>query len=167
MEIGSYGSNGQYYSPGERPEAEGRAHGWRDVVGLTTGYAAIVATPLFAPEALAAVGARLFPGQVAAQAARAATNSKVANYLLNPANADGAAKAAWFQRALGFTKSNAGALSRQLRFDSRAASLQRTTQWGRVYEQTSTVRGANGAQGQFTTIWQVDSARASAGAPRG
>jgi phosphate/sulfate permease len=45
--VGSYGGDGTYYSPGDRPESEGKAHGVKDVVGLTTGYAGIVVGGLF------------------------------------------------------------------------------------------------------------------------
>lgn len=101
-----------------------------------------------------------------ARAARVMTESKVFNYLLSSATKDGASKAAWFDRALGFTQKNGGDLARQIKFDPRAASLQKTTEYGKTYTQTTQVVGANGKQGAFTSVWQIDKSGKAAGAPR-
>jgi len=94
------------------------------------------------------------------------TESKVFNYLLNPSTKDGASKAAWFDRALGFTQKNGGDLASQIKFDPKAAAFQKTTEYGTTYTQTSRVVGANGRQGSFTSVWQIDANGAAAGKAR-
>ena len=53
-EQGSYGSDGKYYAPGDRPKSEGKVEGVGGVVAITTGYAALAAVAVFAPAALPA-----------------------------------------------------------------------------------------------------------------
>jgi RHS repeat-associated protein len=168
-EQGSYGSDGTYYSPNERPESEGKAHTVGDAARLAVGYGTLVGTELFggpALQALGGAGARWLGSLGATRAARAMTESKITNYLLSYGTKDGAPKAAWFERAMGFTQKNAGDLSKQLKFDPKNATFQRMTEYGPRYQQTSEIVGANGKKGAMTTIWQVDNSGKAAGVAR-
>lgn len=70
--------------------------------------------------------------------------TKLDTYLLNPAHPDGAAKARWFQQALGFTRANAGDLGRQITFDPAKAVETAVNQYGTKYNEVIPIVGANG-----------------------
>ena len=57
----------------------------------------------------------------AALLTRASVVDTLALYLLNPAQPVGGAKAAWFEKALGFTEANSGQLAKQIVFDASKA----------------------------------------------
>jgi hypothetical protein len=93
--------------------------------------------------------------------------SRLAKYLLNPAHEGGGAqKAAWFERALGYTQENLGQLAKQIRFDATKATSQGLTKYGEKFTQVTKVVGANGKEGEITSVWQIDSAGKSVGVPR-
>ncbi|MBB4236292.1 hemagglutinin repeat-containing protein [Rhizobium esperanzae] len=70
--------------------------------------------------------------------------SKLYDYLLNVAHPQNQSKANWFKQALGFDQSNWKSLSSQLYFDVEAATVTKTTEYGRTYEQVIPILGANG-----------------------
>jgi len=74
-------------------------------------------------------------------------------YLLNPEHPKGGQKAAWFERALGYTRENAGDLARQLVFRESDAVQTAITQYGTKFEQMINVVGANGRTVPVKTVW--------------
>ena len=69
---------------------------------------------------------------------------KLDTYLLNPDHSIGAAKAKWFQAALGFTRGNEQQLADQIVFNEAQAVPTTLTQWGQKFNQTISIVGANG-----------------------
>lgn len=70
---------------------------------------------------------------------------KLERYLLNPDHASGgAAKAKWFDQALGFTRENAADLQKQIVFDPAKAVATGVTEYGTKYNQVIPIVGANG-----------------------
>ncbi|GAA4789632.1 hypothetical protein GCM10023231_17050 [Olivibacter ginsenosidimutans] len=65
----------------------------------------------------------------------------------------GASKAAWFEKALGFTKANADQLAKQLVFDASKAVETAVTKYRTQYNQVISVTGANGRVINVTTAW--------------
>jgi hypothetical protein len=96
--------------------------------------------------AIEAGAERLFPGTPQLR-------KKVGDYLLSPTNRDGAPKAKWFKEALGFTRDNMNDLGRQLVFKRSDATPTALTEWGKKYEQTIELKGANGRTIPVLTIW--------------
>jgi hypothetical protein len=69
---------------------------------------------------------------------------KLETYTLNPHHGDGRYKAKWFKQALGFTSSNAVELALQIVFNQKETIPQKLNEYGRVYMQYISIRGANG-----------------------
>lgn len=65
---------------------------------------------------------------------------KLARYLLNADHPLGKEKARWFREALGFTRSNASELARQIVFDGSLAVQTEVTFYGTKFRQTITIR---------------------------
>jgi hypothetical protein len=80
---------------------------------------------------------------------------KLDRYLLNPDHIDGGPKADWFKRALGFTRENAADLAKQLIFDESQAVRRGVNEYGRQFNQTINVTGANGRTIPVTTGWTI------------
>jgi len=78
---------------------------------------------------------------------------KLQRYLLNPEHPIGGAKAQWFDRALGYTRQNAGGLAQQLVFDETKAVQTAVTPYGTKFNQTINVVGANGRTIPVITAW--------------
>lgn len=74
-------------------------------------------------------------------------------YLLNPSHPVGGSKAAWFQKALGFTQNNADELAKQIIFDSSQAVKTGTTEFGTKFNQVIPINGANGKIIDVTFAW--------------
>lgn len=75
---------------------------------------------------------------------QASVDEKLDRYLLNKDHDVGKDKAEWFERALGYNKSNAGDLSRQIQFDPSKAVPTQATEFGQKFNQVIPIRGANG-----------------------
>jgi RHS repeat-associated protein len=72
-------------------------------------------------------------------------HKKLNDYVLNKEHpGDGATKAKWFESALGFTKENMGDLVKQILFDESKAVKTVATEFGQKYNQTISIKGANG-----------------------
>lgn len=78
---------------------------------------------------------------------------KLLRYALNPDHKSGGPKAAWFKQALGFTRQNIDDLARQIVFDEKTAVLKSVTEYGKKYNQTINVIGANSRTISVTTAW--------------
>ncbi len=70
--------------------------------------------------------------------------SKLDGYLLDPLQPQNQSKAVWFQQALGFDRGNWKELASQIKFNESQATLQKTTEYGQIFEQIIPVKGANG-----------------------
>ncbi|MEB0137389.1 hypothetical protein QN362_18830, partial [Actimicrobium sp. CCC2.4] len=70
--------------------------------------------------------------------------NKLEGYLLNPDHPQNQTKANWFQQALGFNRNNWKDLAAQLKFDENTAVLTKANQFGKTFEQTIPITGANG-----------------------
>jgi hypothetical protein len=77
----------------------------------------------------------------------------LARYLLNPNHPVGASKAKWFEQALGYTRSNADDLARQIVFDPTKAVETAVTQHGTKFNQIISIQGANGRIIDVTFAW--------------
>lgn len=86
-------------------------------------------------------------------ATRASVNDKLMRYLLNPNHPVGGSKAAWFEQALGFTRTNMSALANQIRFDPATAVQTAITQFGTKFNQVIPIAGANGRVIDVTFAW--------------
>jgi hypothetical protein len=93
------------------------------------------------------------PDAAALEASAASVNDKLYRYLLNPENARGADKAAWFKGALGFTRENIGDLAKQIVFDPNKAVQTAVTPYGVKYNQIINIVGANGRTIPVLTAW--------------
>jgi|GEM_PF-4230754 RHS repeat-associated protein len=80
----------------------------------------------------------------AAEQTMASVQDKVTRYLLNPDHLTGGTKANWFNKALGFNLSNKNDLVKQVVFDINKAVETGTTEFGTQYNQTISIKGANG-----------------------
>jgi|GEM_PF-4445910 len=89
----------------------------------------------------------------ASTATRASVDEKLERYLLNPEHPIGREKARWFKGALGFTRENADDLARQIVFDPERAVQTRTTEFGTMFEQRISIRGANGRTIDVPFVW--------------
>ena len=80
-------------------------------------------------------------------------DDKLARYLLNPNHPVGGSKAKWFKEALGFTKSNADDLAKQIVFDPSKAFKTAVTEHGTKFNQLISIKGANGRSIDVTFAW--------------
>jgi hypothetical protein len=80
-------------------------------------------------------------------------SDKLARYLLNPDHPVGGQKAQWFDKALGFTRENAGDLAKQFVFSESNAVQTAVTQYGTKFNQVINVTGANGRVIPVRTAW--------------
>ena len=80
-------------------------------------------------------------------------DDKLARYLLNPEHPIGGPKAKWFEEALGFTRSNADDLAKQLTFDPAKAIQTAVTEHGTKFNQLIDVVGANGRTIPVKVAW--------------
>lgn len=80
-------------------------------------------------------------------------DNKLDKYLLDKSHPLGKSKAEWFDKALGFDKSNAGELSKQIVFDSNKAVQTGVTEYGTKYNQVINITGANGKKIDVTFAW--------------
>ena len=78
---------------------------------------------------------------------------KLNNYLLDSTHKTGATKAQWFKEALGFIKTNADDLARQIKFDEKVAIKTELTQYGQKYEQIIPIVGANSKNIDVKFVW--------------
>ncbi len=69
---------------------------------------------------------------------------KLKRYLLNLDHPVGGSKAKWFQKALGFTKSNMDDFAKQIVFDSNKAIKTGANKQGTLFKQLINIKGANG-----------------------
>jgi len=88
-------------------------------------------------------------------ASDASVRDKLNRYLLNPEHPIGKSKAAWFKKALGFTRENSSALADQIKFNPETAVQTQVTTYGTKFEQTIDVVGANGSTIPVKTVWIV------------
>jgi hypothetical protein len=72
---------------------------------------------------------------------------------LNPDHPVGGPKSVWFRDALGFTRENAGALAKQLRFDPSKPFTTETTPHGTKMVQTIDIVGPNGNTKAVKVVW--------------
>jgi len=78
---------------------------------------------------------------------------KLDRYLLEESHPVGGSKAKWFKSALGFDKSNLDQLASQIVFDPSKAVETEETPHGTKYNQTITIRGANGKVIDVNFAW--------------
>lgn len=78
---------------------------------------------------------------------------KLDTYLLNKDHPVGGSKANWFEKALGFTKENAGQLAKQIVFDENVAVQTAVTEHGIKYNQLISIVGANGKKIDVVFAW--------------
>lgn len=78
---------------------------------------------------------------------------KLDTYLLNKDHPVGGSKANWFEKALGFTKENAGQLAKQIVFDENVAVQTAVTEHGIKYNQLISIVGANGKKIDVVFVW--------------
>ena len=83
-------------------------------------------------------------------------DDKLARYLLNPEHPIGGPKAKWFEEALGFTRSNADDLAKQLTFDPAKAVQTAVTEHGTKFNQIIDVVSANGRTIPVKVAWIRD-----------
>ncbi|MHA3022473.1 WXG100-like domain-containing protein [Mycobacterium sp. BMJ-28] len=107
---------------------------------------------IFAAENAGRAG-RVAEGTEAANLSQASVRDKLERYLLNPDHEIGGPKAAWFERALGFTRENAPDLAKQIVFDESRAVETGVTQFGTKYNEVIPVTGANGKTIDVTFAW--------------
>jgi hypothetical protein len=79
--------------------------------------------------------------------------NKLTRYLLNMEHPVGGAKANWFEKALGFTKDNMGELAKQIVFDPKKAVQTAVTDYGTKFNQTISIKGANGKEIDVLFSW--------------
>ncbi|MDU4960941.1 MAG: hypothetical protein E6X17_09830 [Sporomusaceae bacterium] len=91
--------------------------------------------------------------KAAEQLSRESVTVKLEKYLLNVEHVDGASKAKWFEKALGFTKENASDLARQIVFDPNKAVKTATTEFGTKYNQVIPITGPNGKTIDVVFAW--------------
>jgi filamentous hemagglutinin len=80
-------------------------------------------------------------------------DEKLDKYLLNKDHDKGKDKAEFFDRALGFNKSNAGDLAKQIQFDPSKAVATELTQYGQKFNQIIPITGANGRVIDMNFAW--------------
>jgi hypothetical protein len=86
-------------------------------------------------------------------ATRASVDDKLARYLLNTEHPIGKEKARWFKGALGFTKTNADDLAKQIVLNEKMAKVTAVTEHGTKFNQIISVTGANGKVINVQTAW--------------
>jgi RHS repeat-associated protein len=91
----------------------------------------------------------------AAAKTAASVVDKLNRYLLNPDHPVGGSKAAWFEKALGFTRANLQDLAKQIVFDPKTAFLKQASEWGPIYNQVIRIVGPNGKIIDVTFGWIV------------
>ena len=96
------------------------------------------------------VGAK---GVIDLAATRASVDDKLARYLLNADHPIGASKAKWFDSALGFNKSNADQLAKQIVFDEASAVQTAVSEQGVKFNQVIPITGLNGKVIDVTFGW--------------
>jgi hypothetical protein len=106
---------------------------------------------IFAAEAAGRGGA--IEGAEALNLSRQSVEDKLLRYLLNPDHEVGAAKAKWFEQALGFTRENASDLAKQIVFDPNRAVETGVTQFGTKFNEVIPITGANGKTIDVTFAW--------------
>jgi hypothetical protein len=79
--------------------------------------------------------------------------TKLENYLLNPEHPIGAAKAKWFDLALGYNKSNLNDLAKQIIFNEKTAVQTAITEYGTKYNQIISIVGTNGKIIDVEFVW--------------
>lgn len=99
-------------------------------------------------DAVAAVGRISIEGIIAGSRGFDTSNlkEKLETYLLNINHPQNQGKAAWFNEALGFNQSNWQGLAKQLYFDEKAATTDKSDQYGTRYFQDINIIGANGRE---------------------
>ena len=105
-----------------------------------------------------AAGAAALPASVVANTvSKAATTAsvldKLQRYLLDPDHPVGKHKAAFFEKALGYTRENMSALAKQIVFNPNTARPTEITQYGTKYNQVITIVGANGKKIDMIFAW--------------
>ncbi|WP_185347969.1 DUF6883 domain-containing protein [Listeria immobilis] len=88
-----------------------------------------------------------------AQLTQESINSKLDGYLLNKEHPVGGSKANWFEKALGFNKSNSQQLSSQIIFDKSKAVQTAVTEYGTKYSQIIPIKGVNGKVINVEFVW--------------
>jgi len=78
---------------------------------------------------------------------------KAYRYFLNPDHPEGGPKAKWFEKALGFNRSNQSKLTSQIVFNESHAKPTVMTTYGQKYEQIINIQGANGKTIGVPFIW--------------
>ena len=78
---------------------------------------------------------------------------KLDTYLLDKTHKSNKGKADFFEKALGFNKSNIDKLAKQVKFNLKNATQKATTQYGTKYEQIIKIKGANGKSVDAKFIW--------------
>ncbi|WP_392553091.1 hypothetical protein RHO14_04300 [Orbus wheelerorum] len=84
---------------------------------------------------------------------QASVDRKLTTYLLEKTHPVGGSKADWFDKALGFNKSNSDQLSKQIVFDIDRSVQTGTTEFGTKYNQVIKLNGANGKQIDVNFGW--------------
>jgi len=95
----------------------------------------------------------------ASDASKLSVESKLSNYLLNSEHPTGGSdKAKWFEKALGFNKSNMDELASQIVFDPKSAVMTEVTPYGTKFDQFISIEGVNGRviEVQFSWIKNSD-----------
>lgn len=80
-------------------------------------------------------------------------NAKLEGYLLDKNHPIGGSKANWFEKALGFNKTNSSQLSQQIIFDEAKAVQTAVTEYGTKYSQITSIKGANGKVINVEFVW--------------
>ncbi|MGM0218554.1 DUF6883 domain-containing protein [Enterococcus sp. AZ126] len=86
-------------------------------------------------------------------ATQQSVETKLNGYLLNKEHPVGSSKANWFEKALGFNKSNSSQLSKQIVFSRDQAKQTSVTEYGTKYSQIIPVKGANGKTINIEFVW--------------
>lgn len=84
---------------------------------------------------------------------RQSVDDKLTRYLLNMDHPVGGSKAKWFKKALGYTQDNMDDLAKQIVFDPKKAVQTGVTQYGTKFNQTTSIKGANGKVIDVTFAW--------------
>ncbi len=83
----------------------------------------------------------------------ASVQDKLDRYLLNLDHPKGSPKAKWFKDALGFTRENSDELAGQIVFDSSKAVQTEVVRFGILFNQTISIKGANGRVIKVLFAW--------------
>lgn len=110
-------------------------------------------TPMHEQDRLSQIIMATFPGATTEESVRL----KLSNYLLNPDHKEGGPKARWYEQALGFNRSNAEVLAKQIVFDPSKAVPTVLTEYGQKFVQPTLLTGANGKQIEVRVVWITNS----------